>query len=138
MSRVKRAVGKVRRSTSEPHHTFESGAVRSERLKARYDLIPGQALKRLALRYALGAEKYGEWNWANGLPVDDLLNHVIEHLMKARDKFVAMQAARDIAKITNTQPVDITMDLDPDDDLAGAAWGCFTLIEMEERMKKNG
>lgn len=31
--------------------------------KPRYDLIPGELLKRLAELYARGAEKYGDSNW---------------------------------------------------------------------------
>lgn len=31
--------------------------------KPRYDLIPGELLKRLADLYARGAEKYGDDNW---------------------------------------------------------------------------
>src|SRR5688572_28092504 len=49
-------------------HTFSSGASSSGR-KPRYDLIPLWALERIAKRFQIGAEKYGENNWQKG--VDD-------------------------------------------------------------------
>lgn len=35
--------------------------------KLRYDLIPEQALKELARVYTIGAKKYGDRNWEQGL-----------------------------------------------------------------------
>jgi hypothetical protein len=29
---------------------------------------------------AEGAEKYGEWNWQKGFPVNDILNHALAHI----------------------------------------------------------
>jgi hypothetical protein len=31
---------------------------------------------------AEGAEKYGEYNWQKGFPVNDILNHAIAHVYK--------------------------------------------------------
>lgn len=43
---------------------FKSGYQRDSREgKPRYDLIPGEPLKRLAELYARGAVKYGDSNW---------------------------------------------------------------------------
>ena len=43
---------------------FKSGMVRDNgEEKPRYDLIPGEILKRLAELYTRGAEKYGDNNW---------------------------------------------------------------------------
>lgn len=43
---------------------YESGFRRDvQDGKPRYDLIPGELLKRLAELYARGAEKYGDNNW---------------------------------------------------------------------------
>ena len=43
---------------------YESGFQRDTKEgKPRYDLIPGELLKRLAELYARGAEKYGDNNW---------------------------------------------------------------------------
>lgn len=44
--------------------TYDSGFNRDiQEGKPRYDLIPGELLKRLAELYARGAEKYGDYNW---------------------------------------------------------------------------
>lgn len=96
---------------AEPMHQFATGAVRSEEIKARYDLIPSGPLERLALRYGLGAAKYGEYNWQKGMPFSDTFNHIIDHLESVKRKYEQGFAFDFI-----------------DDDLAGAAWGCFTLM----------
>jgi hypothetical protein len=96
------------------YHQFETGARRSEVIGPRYDLIPEGPLRRLALRYTLGATKYGEWNWQKGLPLSDTFNHIIEHLLKAKREILAGQMYND-------------------DDLAGAAWGIFTLMFFQDR-----
>lgn len=62
-------------------HTFESGAVRDE-VKPRYDLIPLEGLRRLALIYDEGAKKYGDYNWHKGMPISDTINHAVEHLYR--------------------------------------------------------
>lgn len=111
------ALGKARDQEgrqSEPMHTFDTGAKRSEKIEARYDLIPTGALRRLALRYGMGAQKYGEWNWQKGLPFSDTYNHIIEHLEKF--KLMLMSGSN------------MT-----DDDLAGAAWGIFALMVFQDR-----
>lgn len=65
------------------HHRFASGA-RSSEVKPDYRLIPQPALRRLATRFRLGADHYGENNWRSGLQdpsfLRDRLNHAIEHL----------------------------------------------------------
>jgi len=70
-------------------HTFGSGASSSGR-KPRYDLIPTWALQRIAARFQMGAEKYGENNWQKGASDKeftlDRLNHAIEHLLLVRDQ----------------------------------------------------
>jgi hypothetical protein len=96
---------------AEPIHAFASGAVRSEEIKARYDLIPSGPLERLALRYGLGASKYGEYNWQKGMPFSDTYNHILVHLESVKRKYEQGFGFEFI-----------------DDDLAGAAWGCFALM----------
>ena len=60
---------------------YDTGAVRSSDCKAvRYDLISPIGLEALARTYAEGAEKFGEYNWENGMPAADLINHAIRHL----------------------------------------------------------
>lgn len=60
---------------------FESGAVRSsDAERTRYDLISPIGLRAVAEACAEGAEKYGDFNWEKGMPVNDLLNHAIRHI----------------------------------------------------------
>lgn len=64
-------------------HEYDTGAVRSADCdNVRYDLISPIGIAALARTYAEGAEKFGEFNWENGMPVTDLLNHAIAHLFK--------------------------------------------------------
>jgi len=65
---------------------YESGARKESNLgKGRYDLIPPSALRRLAMRYHVGVEKYGERNWEKGLLfsryVDSGIRHFIQYLL---------------------------------------------------------
>lgn len=62
-------------------HEFDTGAVRSaDRDEERWDLISPVGLRALARTYAEGARKFGAFNWENGMPVTDLLNHGIAHI----------------------------------------------------------
>jgi hypothetical protein len=90
--------------------TFATGAKR-EHLADRFDLIPPLVLRRLARRYALGAKKYGERNYQKGLPVSDVFNHALEHLL---------QWYEDLRNAC----------LSSDDHLAAALWNIATLIEL--------
>jgi hypothetical protein len=108
-------------NTARPDfHQFETGVRRSEVIGPRYDLIPEGPLRRLALRYTMGAQKYGEWNWQKGLPLSDTFNHIVEHLLSARADLMKGHA------------------LTVDDDLAGAAWGIFTLMFFQDRGDYSG
>lgn len=62
---------------------YDTGAVRSSDCEdTRYDLISPIGLEALARTYAEGAKKFGPFNWENGMPVTDLLNHAIAHIYK--------------------------------------------------------
>jgi hypothetical protein len=68
---------------SNPQKQYETGAVRSADCEdTRYDLISPIGLAALARTYAEGAAKFGAYNWENGMPVTDLLNHAIAHIYK--------------------------------------------------------
>jgi hypothetical protein len=81
-----RKVGDI--TTNAPGvHTFESGAVRStEADGARYDLISPIALRKLAETCREGAIKYNEKgyppNWLKGMPMSDVMNHLLTHIYK--------------------------------------------------------
>ena len=61
--------------------SFERGATRTEQ-EFRFDLIPPPALRAMARRLKLGAEKHGERNWERGgerfrqATISHLLDHV--------------------------------------------------------------
>ena len=78
--------------------------------KLRFDLIPPGALKELAAVYTVGAQKYGDRNWEQGLAWGRVFAAIQRHLW-------AWWGGEE---------------LDPEDGLshlAHAAWGCFTLME---------
>lgn len=63
---------------------FETGAVRDmSEGKGRYDLIPYNPLRRLAIIYEKGAQKYGVDNWKKGIPLSSFVDSGIRHLQKA-------------------------------------------------------
>lgn len=65
--------------TSE-NRAFSTGAQRDgNKNKGRYDLIPPEALRRVALRYQNGAVVYGERNWEKGMPLSQFLDSAIRH-----------------------------------------------------------
>lgn len=51
----------------------------------RYDIIPVEALKALAIHYERGIGKYSERNWEKGLPLSRHLNSAIRHLQNFLD-----------------------------------------------------
>lgn len=69
----------------EPLTVFEGRATRSV-LKARYDLVPREAVDAIARRLALGALIHGENNWKRGgaafrkATVAHLMNHLFDYL----------------------------------------------------------
>ena len=64
---------------------FATGARRDERKgKGRYDLIPHEPLRRLAIQYELGAEKYGDDNWQKGMPMSRMFDSALRHLWNWR------------------------------------------------------
>lgn len=101
---------------------YDTGAVRSSDCEeTRYDLISPIGLEALARTYAEGANKFGPFNWENGMPVTDLLNHAIAHVYKF------LNGNRD------------------EDHLAHAAWNLLGAIhslekwpELNERWLRNG
>ena len=65
---------------------FETGSRRDTNDgKSRPDLISPFLLDRLGRHMALGAKKYGEWNWAKGQPSSRYRESLARHLM-AHDK----------------------------------------------------
>ncbi len=68
---------------SNDYKKYTTGAVRSsDCADVRYDLISPIGMEALAKTYAEGAQKFGEFNWENGMPAVDLINHAIRHLFR--------------------------------------------------------
>lgn len=61
---------------------FSTGSVRDRRDgKGRFDLIPPEPLKRLALRYEYGINQgYGERNWEKGQPLMSYIDSLERHI----------------------------------------------------------
>ncbi len=93
---------------------------RKRRTAPTFDLIPSGPLRRIADRYQMGAEKYGRDAWRDGLSELDTLNHALDHLLMYRDKLEAYRRGGPDRRRE-------------DDDLAGAAWGCITLMAYQDR-----
>jgi hypothetical protein len=69
---------------TEERHVFQSGASSSE-LAPRYDLIPVEAMRREAARFALGEAAHGQANYQRGRGdaefIRDRVNHMIGHAL---------------------------------------------------------
>ncbi len=62
---------------------FGTGSVRDTRKgKGRYELLPPQAIHRLAQHFANGCAKYGDRNWEKGQPLSRYLDSALRHLFK--------------------------------------------------------
>lgn len=93
---------------------FTTGAVRDiQQGKGRYDLITPVALRRLAKHYENGAAKYGDSNWAKGIPLRRIADSAIRHL------FNYLEGDRS------------------EDHIIACAWNCFAIAHTEE-MIMNG
>ena len=101
----------------EPMVEFSSGARRSSKA-LRYDLIPPAGLERLARRYTLGAERYGDWNWQKGLKDAEYVNQFKAHLLAHWVAYLRDGCTKD-------------------DNLAAIAWGAFALMEAEVQSAKS-
>ena len=110
------------REDKEMTMKFKSGAVRSsDTQEVRYDLVSPIGLEAVARACAEGAEKYGDYNWEKGMPVNDLLNHVLRHIN------LFLSGDRE------------------DDHLGHAAWGCMAAVhsnklwpELNSNLREHG
>lgn len=87
---------------------FETGAVRDmHEGKGRCDLLPPNALLRLAKHFEKGCLKYGDRNWEKGIPCSSFLDSALRHLFKYMDG------------------------MNDEDHLASAMWNLVCLAETE-------
>lgn len=99
---------------------FESGAQRDTAAgKGRYDLIPGDALRRLAQLYERGAKKYNDRNWEKGIPAGRCMDSMLRH---------AHQASEALALCERDE-----CNEDPEDHLAAVCFNAMALMAYEER-----
>jgi len=69
------------KTVTEKGVSFSTGAVRSKDAEgARFDLVSPIGLRRVAETCREGADKYGDYNWEKGMPINDLLNHALQHI----------------------------------------------------------
>lgn len=62
---------------------FDGGGVREATVgKGRFDLLPPEAITRLAQHYENGAKKYADRNWEKGLPLSRFIDSAFRHLMQ--------------------------------------------------------
>lgn len=91
---------------------FKSGAQRDGATgKGRYDLLPREAIHRLAQLYERGAEKYDDRNWEQGMPLSEMVDSMLRH---------AFQAAAG---------------MDDEDHFAAVMWNAAGVITFQERIK---
>lgn len=92
--------------------TYDTGAIR-EIKEERFDLIPTEPIRLLAIHYARGALKYAERNWEKGFPWSNPYNSARRHL----DAYIDGE------------------DVDPDTGslhLVAALWNIIALIEFQQ------
>lgn len=81
----------------------------SRKNRGRFDLITYEAAHALAVWCELGAEKYGDRNWENGLSVKDTISRMVGHAIKASNGWT------------------------DEDHLAAVMWNAMCAITMEKR-----
>src|SRR5689334_23103944 len=106
-------VNKIVIKDSGTRTAFNTGAVRDAQIgKGRFDLLPYDALERVARIFEAGAQKYSARNWENGIPthrfMDSGLRHALKYLGGRRDE----------------------------DHLAMACWNLLCLLQTEEWIQR--
>lgn len=59
----------------------DGGALRKVQRKGRYDLIPPEALERVAFRFQDALDHYPEDDWKNGMPINKCVDSAMRHIM---------------------------------------------------------
>lgn len=91
--------------------TFATGSVRENKAgKGRYDLIPLEGIRALALHYERGASRHGDRNWELGQPLSVFKNSLTRHACQVAYAF-------------------------DEDHAAAVAWNAFGYITTMERIR---
>ena len=92
---------------------FSTGARRdTQEGKGRFDLLPVNAMFRLARHFENGSVKYGDSNWAKGIPLKRYTDSLLRHAFK----FIG--------------------GLDGEDHLCGVIWNACCLLETQELIRQ--
>jgi len=97
-----------------------SGAEQTH-VKERYDLICPSGLRRIALRYGLGAEKYADNNYCKGSGDRKFIRARLNHLIKHLNLYLLHGNFDEHGR--------------EDDNLAAVAWNAITLMHFEDGCK---
>jgi hypothetical protein len=101
----------IKLKDSGERSTYSSGAQRDNSSgKGRFDLIPFQALMRLARHYEAGAKKYSDRNWEKGMNISRYADAAMRHLVKYIAGF------------------------NDEDHLAAVAWNVFSIMHHENKL----
>lgn len=93
---------------------FDTGAVRdTQEGKGRFDLLPPDAIFRIAKHYENGARKYSSRNWEKGIPIARYMDSALRHT------FAYIKGGRD------------------EDHLAAACWNLMCALQTEEWIEQN-
>lgn len=119
--------------TAKDVTVYEGGATRGADWDGlRYDLCNPEAHERWAARMKLGADKHGEENWKNGIPVSVCINHIEAHLQQYKRRLA--QLKKDFAECDDYIPVHhevFQKFMAMDDDLAGIMAGVAFIMWYE-------
>lgn len=93
---------------SGKRQAFSTGSVRdTNEGKGRFDLMPVEALMRLARHFQNGAKKYGDENWRKGQNLrrfmDSAIRHGLKYLAGYRDEDHAIAAAWNLLCLVETE-----------------------------------
>ncbi len=69
-------------------HKFSTGSIRQSKAgKGRFDLLPYEPIRQLAVHYEEGGKGHGDRNWELGQPLSTFINSAKRHAAQAGCKF---------------------------------------------------
>ena len=105
---IEEAKQKTKIKDSGSRTEFETGAVRDmHEGKGRCDLLPPNALLRLARHFEEGALKYSDRNWEAGIPthsfIDSGLRHIFKYMAGEKDEDHLIAAVWNLVCLVETE-----------------------------------
>lgn len=74
----------VASTAAESRHVSTTGAIRDNKAKVDYSLVPLDLLDGCARVFKIGETKYGRWNFRKGFEPSNTLGSVFRHLMEVQ------------------------------------------------------